>query len=299
MPHPRVPAAVVAAALAVLGAAPALADEILLANGRKLEGKAEKVGDEVVVRAAGGEIRLPAKEVAKITPGPTRDDLYRERLAKTDAKDPAALVALADWCRDQGLRDRERQHLRAVLELDPDHAAVRARLGYLRDGDRWVTDDEYHAARGFVKVGREWVSRDEIARRDAAKQAKAAMERHVRTIQACVAKMSSPLRKVRADGRVALQRYAEEISDPSLAEFATKVATFYNEQWRAVKAEIEGAGTATVEVRATNATLKRPIPTIETSLGAFSTPVRIQLPEMSVVSVRTTVRVPLTIELDE
>lgn len=279
-------------------APPARADEILLANGRKLEGRAEKLGDEVIVRAAGGEIRLAAKEVARITPGPTREDLYRERLAKTDAKDSAALLALADWCRDQGLRDRERQHLRALLDADPDHPAARARLGFLRDGDRWVTEDEYHSARGFVKVRREWVSKDEIARRESAKQAKAALEKHVRTISACVTKMSSPLRKVRADGRVALQRYAEEIADPSLAEFATQVARFYNEQWRAVKAEVEG-GTATVEVRATNTTLKRPIPTIETSLGAFSTPVRIQLPELSVVSIRSTVRVPVTIELDE
>lgn len=276
----------------------AAADEIQLANGRRLEGRAERVGDEVVVRAAGGEIRLPAREVLKITPGATKDDLYRERLAKLDAKDAAQQVALADWCRDQGLRDREREHLKAVLGIDPDHAAARARLGFVRDGDRWVTSDEYHVARGFVKVGSEWVSKDELERRTAEKTAREAAAAHVRTIQSCVSKMSSPRRKVRADGKHALQEYAERIGDPSLAEFAVQVARFYNESWRAVKAEWEGA-TATTTVRATKTELKRPIPTIETSLGANSTPVRIQLPELSVVSVRTTARIPVTIELDE
>jgi hypothetical protein len=47
------------------------------------------------------------------------------------------------------------------------------------------------------------------------------------------------------------------------------------------------------------ATLKRPIPTITTSLGAFSTPVTIQLPELSVVSIKTTALIPADIELDE
>lgn len=288
-----------AAALACVGGtSPSFADEIRLTNGRTLEGKAERVGGEVVIRSGGGEMRLDAKEVASIKTGPTKEDFYKERLAKIDAKDVAAQVGMADWCKEQGLRDLEKRHLRAVIDLQPDHEAARARLGFVRYDGRWLTLEEYYAARGFVKVGSEWISKDEIARRLAEKQAKASADAHVRKIRDAVAKMSSPRRKVRADGKHALQLYAEEIGDASLGQFASDVGKYYNEQWRAVKAEWEG-GTATVEVRATSTTLKRPIPTIETSLGAFSTPVRIQLPELSVVSIRTTARVPITIELDD
>lgn len=288
-----------ALALLVLvgAAAPAAADEIVLANGRRLEGKAERVGDEVVVRARGGEMRLAAKEVVSITKGPTKDDLYAERTAKLDAKDVAQQIAVADWCRDQALPDLEKKHLRAVLAVSPDHQAVRARLGFLRYEGRWVTEAEYYTARGFVRVGREWVSKDEVDLRTAERDAKSAMDAHMKKIRECIGRMSSPRRATRKDGKFGLQQYAEKIGDPGLAQFATQVAGYYNEAWRAVKAEWEG--TATLEVRATKAELKRPIPTIETSLGAFSTPVRIQLPEMSIVSVKTTVRVPITIELDE
>lgn len=290
------------AAFAVLAAPPcaaARADEVLLTNGGKLEGKATRVGDRVVVETTGGTMRLDAKEVKSITVAPTKDDLYRERVAAAAPKDAAGHLAMADWCKSQGLGALETKHLRTVVELDPDHEAARARLGYVRYDGRWLTDDEYHRARGFVKVAGEWVSADEIVRRESERRAAEAMQTHVRKIRNAVAKMSSPRRKVRLDGKVSLQEYAEKIGDASLGQFAADVAGYYNASWRAIRDEWEGASTATVEVRATSATLKRPIPVIETSLGGFSTPVRIQLPEMSIVSVRTTARVPITIELDD
>ena len=284
--------------LTLAAAAASRADDVVLANGNTLEGKARRDGDAVVVETSTGTIRLYAKDVKSITPGPTKEDAYREQLAKAAPKDAAGHLAMADWARDHGLPSFERQHLKAVVGLEPDHAAARARLGFVRYEDRWLTDEEYHLARGFVRVGGEWVSKDEVLRRESERRAKEAVAAHVKRIQGCITKMSSPKRKVRLEGRVALQEYAETLGDPSLAQFATQVATYYNDAWRAVKAEWEG-GTATVEVRATKTELKRPIPTIETSLGGFSTPVRIQLPEMSVVSVRTTVRVPVSIELDD
>ncbi len=48
----------------------------------------------------------------------------------------------------------------------------------------------------------------------------------------------------------------------------------------------------TLQLRPTIATLVRPIPTFTTSLGAFTTPVTIQIPEMRVQRAATTVRVP-------
>ncbi len=48
----------------------------------------------------------------------------------------------------------------------------------------------------------------------------------------------------------------------------------------------------TLQLQPTVATLLRPIPTFQTSLGALTTPVTIQLPEMVIQKSQTTVRIP-------
>jgi hypothetical protein len=145
-----------------------------------------------------------------------------------------------------------------------------------------------------VKRGDEWIPEEEARRRDAAKIQKAAFDKHVKTIRAALTKISSMKRKTRAEGKLELQKYAESIGDTKLGSFATEVAQYMNSYWKSYREAL-----VLVEVRATMATLKRPIPTLTTSLGAFTTPVTIQLPEVSVVSVKTTALVPADIELDE
>lgn len=54
-------------------------------------------------------------------------------------------LVMAEWCKAKRLFDQERAHLARVLTFEPEHAAARARLG-------------------FVRVGAEWVGREEIAR---------------------------------------------------------------------------------------------------------------------------------------
>jgi hypothetical protein len=272
----------------------ALADEVLLVNGGRLTGKARREGDEVVLTTPHGESRLKAADVKSITPGRTVWDDYAEKLKALDAKDAAAEVALGDWCREHGLGAESRKHWKAALALDPDQKDARSRLGFIRYDERWLTSDEYYAARGFVKLAGEWVPADEARRRDAAKKESDAVKKHVKTIRESVVKMQSMKRKSRLAGKLELQAYAESIGDTRLGEFASDVAAFYNAQWAEIRRAL-----VLVEVRATLSTLKRPIPTFTTSLGANTTPVTIQLPELSVVSVKTTALVPADIELDE
>lgn len=51
-------------------------------------------------------------------------------------------LELADWCNKQGLRERERVHLLRVCELAPNHAAARQRLGFVRQGNDWISKQE-------------------------------------------------------------------------------------------------------------------------------------------------------------
>lgn len=280
----------------------AAADDVHLTNGNTLEGHARRVGDEVVVATPAGELRLPAAEVREIVPGKTRHDRYSERRAALDAgaerDDADAHVALGDWCRENDLDAEARRHWRRALELSPNHRAAHARFGHVRYEGAWLTEDEVQEARGFVKVDGEWVHRDEVARREAERRRQDAIVAHREKIQGCVLRMRSPRRKERLAAKVELQEYAEGRADLRLAAFASDVADHYNAQWRVVRLQL-ARGSALTEIRATHSTLKRPIPTLTTSLGANTTPVTIQLPEMAITSIRTTVLVPADIELDE
>jgi hypothetical protein len=63
---------------------------------------------------------------------------YETRRAK--AGDHAeGQLELADWCNQHGLRERERVHLLRVCELAPNHVAARQRLGFVRQGNDWVS----------------------------------------------------------------------------------------------------------------------------------------------------------------
>jgi hypothetical protein len=51
-------------------------------------------------------------------------------------------LALAEWCQQKKLPEQARAHLSRVLELEPNHAAARAALGYQRIGGLWVSPEE-------------------------------------------------------------------------------------------------------------------------------------------------------------
>jgi Pretoxin HINT domain len=49
---------------------------------------------------------------------------------------------LAQWCEQAGLKPEALAHLSRVVKLDPNHDAARKRLGFKKQGNRWVTDAE-------------------------------------------------------------------------------------------------------------------------------------------------------------
>ena len=83
-----------------------------------------------------------------------------------------------------------------------------------------------------------------------------------------------------------VETLAEEIGDPNVAKIARDAKAWYDRAWKQVRAQV------IAETRVTWSQLKRPIPTFTTSLGAGSTPVTLQLPELQVARVSTTVVIP-------
>ena len=51
-------------------------------------------------------------------------------------------LALAGWCRRNGLNDQARAHLHRVIQLEPDHALARSELGYRFVEEQWLANEE-------------------------------------------------------------------------------------------------------------------------------------------------------------
>ena len=70
-------------------------------------------------------------------------------------------LQLADWCRQHGLDAQRKTHLERVLQLDPDQAEARAKLGYHKVKDQWMTHAEEMADKGYVLRDGRWMPKPE------------------------------------------------------------------------------------------------------------------------------------------
>jgi len=154
------------------------ADQVHLVGGGSIEGKASRKGDRVVIEIESGEITLSAREVEAIEPGPSPVQRFEAMHAKVGARDARALLALANFCRDHDMKERERLLLLRILDLTPENSEVRARLGYVKSDAGWVKREQQLRDQGMVHYDGRWSPRaqpwDEQApiARPAAKRAK-------------------------------------------------------------------------------------------------------------------------------
>ncbi len=140
----RLVAACVLTALSV--GAIATADVFYLHDGGRVTGQLLGTSETAYqVRTTVGIVSLPIDAVHRREAAPSPFEEYDRRAA--DAADSAdAHFQLAAWCDEQGLVSERRLHLRRTLELNPDYAAARAALGFVRVGAVWV-DGRAGAAR--------------------------------------------------------------------------------------------------------------------------------------------------------
>lgn len=157
-------------------ATPAFADRVHLRNGRVVEGEVREEGDVVVVRTRGGiEARLPRADVLKIEVAATPAEVATARLAALAEDDLPGHVTLARDCDRNGLDDLARQVRDRILARWPDEPETRRVLGWVREGERWITRAEYMEGLGLVQTdgGRTWTTPDDAARREDVERARA------------------------------------------------------------------------------------------------------------------------------
>jgi hypothetical protein len=138
------------------------ADRVHLVDGAVIEGKVTRQGDRVVIELESGELGLRADQVARIEPASSPVQQVEERRARLAPRDVAGRLALANYCRDYGMVAREQQLLREVIELAPDHAEARARLGYVQKDRRWVEREQDLRERGLVQHEGRWLTREQV-----------------------------------------------------------------------------------------------------------------------------------------
>ncbi len=153
----KIACAFVAAALA---AAAARADVVRLKNGRALEGKAERHedGSVTLALAGGGTLTLSREQVVEIELAPTPEEQYATRKSALPPGNAEARFGLGKWCLTKGLSTQAKEEFRAALAIDPDHAGAREALNYVRDGEKWVTQEEFHRRRGEVLFEGNWIT---------------------------------------------------------------------------------------------------------------------------------------------
>jgi len=157
----------------------AYADEIFLKGGSKLEGKARREGDAIVVQVESGEIRLPATAVERIQESTPPAETAQRRRDALGPNDIAGRLELAKYCREHELRATERALLLEIVDRAPDHAAARRLLGHVKTDHGWVDRsqerqvqrDAEQAARLERMRAQEHEAADARAQRDRAQQA--------------------------------------------------------------------------------------------------------------------------------
>jgi HEAT repeats len=177
--------------LAVLAAAwsAARADVIVLrGGGGEIQGKVipdPKNPDTVQVLLLKGRnpITFHKKQILKVVPQPGPLDDYlvkREKVAPT----AQAQYDLGLWCERNKLVDLARVHFEAALGYDKAFGPAHKKLGHVQRGDRWLSFDELRQVQGLVKYHGQWITPEELAKREESAKLSAAQSVWVRRIRA-------------------------------------------------------------------------------------------------------------------
>jgi hypothetical protein len=202
------------AVFALLGAAPAVADEVILRSGARFSGIVSRSPGRVTVEMDAGTMTFAAMDVAAVrrTAEP-RVELEQKMLKAEAAADWHAAAVFAS---SNGLNSRVAELHAKAVEVDPDHEASRAALGYRKLDGLWLRGDALMAAQGLVRRGDAWMSPEAAARHDA--DAARAVEAE-RVLEAKAAQAERTLQDLQAEAarRAEAERDALELARNDVA----------------------------------------------------------------------------------
>jgi hypothetical protein len=137
----------------------AVADEVVLKNGSKIEGAVTEDGDKVTIDVGSGTITFDRSQVKSINKPDGLNQEFERRVKEAKPDDAEAQYQVHLWARQQeGLKARAERQLRKVLEIDPNHEKARRAMGYVNHKGVWLTQDELKATLGLVRYNGGWVT---------------------------------------------------------------------------------------------------------------------------------------------
>lgn len=160
--------------VAVVLAPCAKADDFYLAGGGQISGQLLNASQDprttYDVRTDGGlRLELTQKQVRRFVPTTEARRGYETLLPKMPP-DAEGNWKMAQWCRDQGLREEREYHLHEALRIDPEHRETRLALGYTTLDGEWVKTDEWNRRHGYVYHQGKWMTPQEVEALSAAQR---------------------------------------------------------------------------------------------------------------------------------
>lgn len=141
-------------------------DVLHLKDGRRLEGRIEsESAEQVRLRFSLGSAAFPVEQIARIE---RNRGAATEFAAKYESARPrvSELVPLLAWCSQRSLAPQKELTAWAILRLDPDNAAARSELGYVKDGSgRWRENAAVQREAGKILWQGSWCTPEELSRR--------------------------------------------------------------------------------------------------------------------------------------
>ena len=108
---------------------------------RPIEGEVKTEGDKVMItKADGTTVEMARADVAEIAVGSLKD-LYEARYRELGTDDIPGMLALAEWCRRMGIREKWASLVLEVIRLSPDNETAHTELGHIRIGDKWIAPE--------------------------------------------------------------------------------------------------------------------------------------------------------------
>lgn len=223
-PGPAMPAPLVvwiASALSLLAASPVAGeDQVTLKDGKTLKGELLDLTDAKVAIRVGGETqRLARSDVASIERSAEERVIQfveKKLLEYSKGATVDAYRKLADLALKRGCLPEERSCLRKIVELEPDNADARKRLGHARLDGGWVDDEKVEASlkAGYVQQGDQLVkSNDTVTSVKEAGELPSSYKVHART------KLSDRDRKRLEKERADALKNAEKFQREKAAEY--------------------------------------------------------------------------------
>ncbi len=279
----------------------ATADELHLKDGQVLPGRVFEDGDRYTVVDRDTKHAVKKSEVSEFVKKRSFMDEFDDRLGKLPADDAEAIFEFGRWLDENEWAGRARLAYAEVLDLDPDHKGARRALGYTLYEGAWVSPEELNRAKGLVEFEGRWYTKhdlEELKKQiegdEKLRQALTERRQVNDKLNKIMRRFATLDKKQRQGAYDELTRFAEELNSPEVRKLADDSKAWYDEQARAICASY----LARTEIHATHTKLKKPIETFTTNLGAAiaiiaaQNPVTIQLPELQIAEVHTTVDIP-------